>query len=120
MNELIGGKPKLYDNISRPKLNELVIQTRKAKYNHATAAPNASDDDEADAAGSDEEAEESVPLTGASFRVGGDDRIRVLSVIFNESMRGHLLEMETQGTRQQLDEGKVGGAPETDGSFRMA
>ena len=83
MNALIGGKkPKSYDNMTRPKLNELVIQTRKAIHNHATAARTASDDDEAEAEGSVEE--DGVPLTGASFRVGGDDRIRVLSIIFHE------------------------------------
>ena len=107
LNNLVGGKAKGYRNLGRAKLNQLVIDTRKAKHNHTMAAPVSSDDDE------DGEASENgdgAALTGDSFRFGGDDRVRLLSVIFLECMRPFMLDMETQGTRAQLDENTVGGA----------
>ena len=38
LNNLVGGKAKGYRNLGRAKLNQLVIDTRKAKHNHTMAA----------------------------------------------------------------------------------
>ena len=109
LNALVGGKPKLYSQANRTALNQLVVDTRKARHNHASASAN-QPRDEADSEEGSANSDSGAALTGAPLRVGGDDRMRLLGCVFHENNRDNLLDLETQASRHQLDERVTGGS----------